>query len=117
MLRGFIVVLSIIMYAVAVLFPGIVAAYLGWTLSRGWNSVSAETFLRAALMAVALTPSVWGHAGILPAILLAIILSGREKLAGVPPVAGGRAEADRKTKSFHGMNALCFSVASYHFGL
>lgn len=79
-------VLFIILYAVVISLPGLGIAYVGWKLSRRWQSTSAQTFFRAGLIAVAVTPSVWGHAGILPAIFLAIVLSGREKLAGVVPI-------------------------------
>jgi hypothetical protein len=79
-------VLVVVLYAVVISLPGIGVAYVGWKLSRGWHSVSAQTFFRAGSIAVATTPSVWGHAGILPAILMALVLSGREKLAGVVPI-------------------------------
>jgi hypothetical protein len=78
--------LVMVLYLVAISLPGIGVAYVGWKLSRGWHSVSAQTFFRAGLIAVATTPSAWGHAGILPAILLALVLTGREKLAGVVPI-------------------------------
>jgi hypothetical protein len=79
-------VLFMILYAVVVSLPGLGVAYLGWKLSSRWQSMTVQTLFRAGLIAVAVTPSVWGHAGILPAILLAIVLSGREKLAGVVPI-------------------------------
>src|ERR1700676_3415062 len=72
--------------AVVVSLPGIGVAYLGWKRSRGWHSLFAQTFVRAGLIAVAVAPSVWGHAGIVPAILLAVVLTGREKLAGIIPI-------------------------------
>jgi hypothetical protein len=79
-------VLFMILYAVVISLPGLGIAYVGWKLSRRWQSTAAQTLFRAGLIAMAVTPSVWGHAGILPAILLAIVLSGREKLAGVVPI-------------------------------
>ena len=79
-------VLVLVLYAVVVSLPGIGVAYVGWKLSRRWHSVLAQTFFRAGLIAVAITPSVWGHTGILPAILLVLLLSGREQLAGIIPI-------------------------------
>jgi hypothetical protein len=79
-------VLLLVLYAVVISLPGIGAAYVGWKFSREWHSFSAQTFFRASLIAVAVTPSIWGHAGILPAILLTLVLSGREKLAGIVPI-------------------------------
>jgi len=79
-------VLIMILYAVVISLPGLGIAYLGWKLSRRWQSTAAQTLFRAGLIAVAVTPSAWGHGGIFPAILLAILLSGREKLAGVVPI-------------------------------
>src|SRR5258708_38314448 len=79
-------VLVLVLYAVVISLPGIGAAYVGWKFSREWHSLSAQTFFRASLIAVAVTPSIWGHAGILPAILLTLVLSGREKLAGIVPI-------------------------------
>jgi hypothetical protein len=78
--------LVLFLYAVVISLPGIGAAYVGWKFSREWHSLSAQTFFRASLIAVAVTPSIWGHAGILPAILLTLLLSGREKLAGIVPI-------------------------------
>ena len=78
--------LFMILYAAVISLPGLGIAYVGWNLSRRWQSTAAQTLFRSGSIAVAVTPSVWGHAGILPAILLALILSGREKLAGVVPI-------------------------------
>jgi hypothetical protein len=75
-------VLIMILYAVVISLPGLGIAYLGWKLSRRWQSTAAQT----GLIAVAVTPSAWGPGGIFPALLLAIVLSGREKLAGVVPI-------------------------------
>lgn len=79
-------VLILFLYAVVVSLPGIGVAYVGWRSSREWHSLSAQTLFRASLIAVAVTPSIWGHAGILPAILLTLLLHGREKLAGIVPI-------------------------------
>jgi hypothetical protein len=78
--------LAMVLYAVVISLPGIGVAYFGWNRSRGWHSSWAQTFFRACLIAVAATSSVWGHAGILPAILLTVVLTGREKLAGIIPM-------------------------------
>jgi hypothetical protein len=78
--------LAMVLYALVIPLPGIGVAYLGWKRSRGWHSLWAQSCFRACLIAVAVTPSVWGHAGILPAILLAVVLTGREKLAGIIPI-------------------------------
>ena len=79
-------VLVLFLYAVVISLPGIGVAYVGWRSSREWHSLSAQTLFRASLIAVAVTPSIWGHAGILPAILLTLLLHGREKLAGIVPI-------------------------------
>ena len=73
-------------YAVVVSLPGIAIAYVGWKQSRRWRSFSVQTFFRASLIAVTVTPSIYGHAGILPAIFLAFVLTGKEKLIGIDPI-------------------------------
>jgi hypothetical protein len=79
-------VLLVIVWFVAIFSPGIVVAYLGWRLSSDWLSVSAQTFFRAALIAIAVAPSIWGHAGFFPAIFVALLSSGTERLVGVVPI-------------------------------
>jgi hypothetical protein len=79
-------VLVVIVWFVGLFSPGIVVAYLGWRLSREWRSVSAQTCFRAALIAVAFAPSVWGHAGLFPAIFVALLSSGTERLVGLVPI-------------------------------
>ena len=48
--------------------------------------VLGQTVLRSGLIALTITPSIWGHGEILPAIVLAFILQGRERLAGIVPI-------------------------------
>ena len=79
-------VLLLVLYVVVISLPGIGVAYVGWKFSDRWHSFSAQTFFRASLIAVAVTPSIYGHAGILPAILLTLVLSGRGRLAGIAPI-------------------------------
>jgi hypothetical protein len=45
--------------------------------------VSVQTLFRAGLLATAITPSFYGHAGPVPAIILVFILQGRERLAEI----------------------------------
>jgi hypothetical protein len=76
-------ILMTILWFVVLCSPGIVVAYLGWRLSSDWRSVSAQTFFRAALIAVAFAPSIWGHAVLAPAIFVALLSSGTERLVGL----------------------------------
>jgi hypothetical protein len=47
---------------------------------------SVQTLFRAGLIATAITPSVYGHAGVLPAIFLAFVLHGGDRLVGIIPI-------------------------------
>jgi hypothetical protein len=78
--------LTIVAYLALISMPGIGVTYLGWKLSRNMRPILVQTIFRAGLIAFAITPSVWGHAGILPAIVLALLLQGRERLAGIVPI-------------------------------
>jgi hypothetical protein len=80
------VLLAMLANLVVVSLPGIVITYLGWKLSRKMQSVLIQTIFRGALVAVALTPSVYGHGLILPAILLIFASDGKDKLAGIVPI-------------------------------
>ena len=48
--------------------------------------IFVQAVFRAGLIAVAITPSIWGHGEILPAIVLACVLQARERLAGIVPI-------------------------------
>jgi len=72
-------VLVVLLYAALVLLPGIGIAYLTWKLSRNMRSILAQATFRAGIFAIAVTPSFWGHAGFLPAILLAFVLHGKDR--------------------------------------
>jgi hypothetical protein len=78
--------LVMVLYVILISLPGLGITYLGWWSSRNMRPVSAQTFFRAGLIATTITPSFWGHAGFLPAIFLAFVLQGREKLAGIVPI-------------------------------
>lgn len=78
--------LLLAIYVIVVSLPGIAIVYVGWKQSRRWRSFSGQTFFRASLIAVAATPSIYGHAGILPAIFLAFVLTGKEKFIGIYPI-------------------------------
>jgi hypothetical protein len=75
-----IVVLAVLLYATLVSLPGIGIAYLIWKLSRNMRSILVQAIFRAGIFAIAITPAFWGHAGFLPAILLAFVLHGRDRL-------------------------------------
>jgi hypothetical protein len=79
-------VLTVVLYAVIISLPGLGIAYIGWRSSRAMRPVSVQTLFRAGLLATAITPSVYGHAGILPAIILVFVLRGQERLAGIVPI-------------------------------
>ena len=57
-----------------------------WRFSRNMTPVLGQTVSRSGLIALTITPSIWGHGEILPAIVLAFILQGRERLAGIVPI-------------------------------
>ncbi len=86
MLVTFKVALILILYAVVISLPGVGVAFLGWRLSRTMRPVSAQTLFSAGLLATAITPSFYGHAGPVPAIVLVFILQGSERLVGIVPI-------------------------------
>lgn len=75
-----IVVLGVLLYATLVSLPGIGIAYLTWKISRNVRPILAQAVFRGGIVAIAITPGVWGHAGILPAIFLVCVLHGRDRL-------------------------------------
>jgi hypothetical protein len=75
-----IVVLVVLLFCTLVSLPGIGIAYLIWKLSRNMKSILAQAIFRAGIFAIAITPAFWGHAGFLPAIFLAFVLHGRDRL-------------------------------------
>jgi hypothetical protein len=79
-------VLFLVLYAVAISLLGVGISYLGWLFSRSMRPVSVRTLFRSGLIAITVTPSVYGHAGVLPAIFLAFVLHGRDRLVGIVPI-------------------------------
>jgi hypothetical protein len=80
------VALALAAWLALILLPGIVVTYLGWRLSRNMRPVSGQTVFRSGLIALTITPPIWGHGEILPAIVVAFGLQGRERLAGIVPI-------------------------------
>jgi hypothetical protein len=78
--------LALALYATLISLPGLGVSYVVWRYSRSMRPVLVQTLFRAAIIAIAATPSVHGHAGILPAIFLTFALRGRERLAGIIPI-------------------------------
>jgi len=66
--------------------PGIGVAYIGWKLTSKLQPVSVRIVLRAAIIALVTTPSIWGHGDILPAIFLAVASQGSDRLVGIIPI-------------------------------
>lgn len=79
-------VMALVLYAGLISLPGMGIACLGWRSSRAMRPVFVQTFFRAGLLATTITPSVHGHAGILPAIILVFVLQRHERLAGIVPI-------------------------------
>jgi hypothetical protein len=73
-------VLGVLLYTALISLPAIGITYLTWKLSRNMRPIVAQAIFRAGVFAIAITPSVWGHAGIVPAIILAFVLHGRDRL-------------------------------------
>jgi hypothetical protein len=80
------VMLSLGAWLVLISLPGIGIAYLGWKLSRSMRPIFRQAVFRAGLIAIAITPSIWGHGAILPTIVLVLLLQGQERLAGIVPI-------------------------------
>jgi hypothetical protein len=80
------VALALAAWVALISLPGIGVTYLGWRLSRNMRPVLGQAVFRAGLIAITITPSIWGHGGILPAIVLAFVLQGRERLVGIVPI-------------------------------
>jgi len=60
--------------------PGIGIVYLGWKLSRNIKPNLRRAIVRAGFIAVALTPSFWGHGLLLPAIVVFFMVHGQDRL-------------------------------------
>ncbi len=85
-LGRFFVALALAAWLALISLPGIVVTYLGWRLSRNMRPVLGQTVFRSGLIALTITPSIWGHGEILPAIVPAFGLQGRERPAGIVPI-------------------------------
>jgi hypothetical protein len=86
MLQNVKVAVILIAYLLLISLPGLAVALIGWHLSHRIRPVSVQVFCRAGLIAAALTPSFYGHAGLIPAVVLVFIVQGRERLAGILPI-------------------------------
>lgn len=80
------VILFLVVWVALISLPGIGITYVGWKISRNMKPLVAQAAFRAGLIAITITPSVWGHGMILPALVLALVLQGRERLVGVVPI-------------------------------
>jgi hypothetical protein len=83
MILGYVLTL---LWLALISLPGIGVTYLGWKLSRNMQPVFLQAAFRSGLIAIALTPSLWGHGFIVPAIFLAAALQGHDRLAGIVPI-------------------------------
>jgi hypothetical protein len=79
-------VLIALIWIALISIPGLGITYLGWKLSRGIRPLRRQIIVRASLIALALTPSIYGHGMILPAVLVAFSLDGKDKLIAVVPI-------------------------------
>ena|SRR5438552_981307 len=57
--------------------PGLLLASIGWRLSRRINNHQAKSVIRAGLVSVAIAPTLYGHAGFVPAIWVVFTPDGR----------------------------------------
>ena len=65
---------------------GVVVSYVGWKMSRGMQSAWQKAALRAGLIAISITPAIYGHGEISPAIFVVFALPWNEKLFGAVPI-------------------------------
>jgi hypothetical protein len=78
--------LFLAIYAVMSL-PAILVIWIVWKLTFGMRSVLAQSFLRAGVLAIALTPTYSGHGGPMPLYLFAVFLKGQERLGPIRSIA------------------------------
>lgn len=83
MLQALTTAITLILYAALISVPGLLLTFIGWRLSRGMRPGWGRILLRSGLIAVLVTPTIYGHAGPIPAIALVFLLQGRERLAGI----------------------------------
>jgi hypothetical protein len=76
---AFLTVVLFLLYLTLLLAPGIGLSWLTWRFSRNLRPVLVQVALRAAALAIGFTPAYWGH-NFLPAIVLAVLLHGRDRL-------------------------------------
>jgi len=79
-------VLSLVVWVALTSLPGLGITYLGWKFTRKMRPVVAQAAFRAGLIALTMTPSMWGHGIVVPAVVLAFVLHGHERLAGIVPI-------------------------------
>ena len=79
-------VVFLLLWLLLISLPGIALTYLGWKFSRSVQPIWARNLLRATVIALCLTPSVYGHAGPMPAIFVVFSTFGRDRLIGMVPI-------------------------------
>jgi len=79
-------ILLFLIWLILISLPGLALTYMGWKLSRALKPIWARSFLRATLIALLLTPTIYGHAGPLPAILIAFGGDGNGRVIGIFPI-------------------------------
>jgi hypothetical protein len=78
---------SLLGFLLIVFLPGIVICIIGWKVSNKITNVAVKSHVRAVLLALTLTPSMYGHAGVYPAIMVFFFgLSDGQWTAGVIPI-------------------------------
>src|SRR5690349_2333687 len=83
--HALLVILVLACWAAIVSLPGIALTCLGWNLSVRLSPVPQVVF-RATVIALFLTPTIFGHAGLFPALFIVFVTTGSDKLVGIIPI-------------------------------
>jgi len=75
--------LFLLIWLALISLPGLALTYIRWRLSRALQPIWARAVLRATLIALLLTPTIYGHAGPVPALLIVLGGNGKEKFVGI----------------------------------
>jgi len=81
------VILIVILFVTAVFLPSVLMAFIGWKLTRKIENEYVRVIIRACVLSIAFTPTIYGHAGPVFAVWMIFIGSGPERLTyGLLPI-------------------------------
>jgi hypothetical protein len=68
-----------VLFIGVILAPGVAISLLGWKITRKTQNVYLRILIRSFILSTAFTPTIYGHAGVIPAVWMMFIGSGADR--------------------------------------